>query len=98
MAASAPSSSRRTTGTGTVNYTVLDVTEANEKREVDAYIAAYAKGGEQGRNLPDPDTRHSTKPSSSAPRAEPTSGRGGKAAPGQSVRDEDDRRAPAAVK
>lgn len=31
---------------GTVNYTVLDVTDANEKREVEAYIAAYAKGGE----------------------------------------------------
>lgn len=31
---------------GTVNYTVLDVTDTNEKREVDAYIAAYAKGGE----------------------------------------------------
>jgi Mannosyl-glycoprotein endo-beta-N-acetylglucosaminidase len=34
-------------GTGTVNYTVLDVTDSNEKREVDAYIAAYAKGGEK---------------------------------------------------
>jgi len=32
---------------GTVNYTVLDVNEAAAKREVDAYIAAYAKGGEQ---------------------------------------------------
>jgi hypothetical protein len=32
---------------GTVNYTVLDVNEANEKREVDAYIAAYAKGGQR---------------------------------------------------
>jgi hypothetical protein len=31
---------------GTVNYTVLDVNAASEKREVDAYIAAYAKGGE----------------------------------------------------
>ena len=31
---------------GTVNYTVLDVNETSEKREVDAYIAAYAKGGE----------------------------------------------------
>ncbi len=39
-------------GTGTVNYTVLDVTEANEKREVDAYIAAYAKGGEQVGTFP----------------------------------------------
>ena len=32
---------------GTVNYTVLDVNEASEKREVDAYIAAYAKGGQK---------------------------------------------------
>ena len=39
-------------GTGTVNYTVLDVTEANEKREVDAYIAAYAKGGENVGTFP----------------------------------------------
>ena len=31
---------------GMVNYTVLDVNEASEKREVEAYIAAYAKGGE----------------------------------------------------
>jgi hypothetical protein len=28
------------------NYTVLDVNEGSEKREADAYIAAYAKGGE----------------------------------------------------
>jgi hypothetical protein len=28
------------------NYTVLDVNEGAEKREADAYIAAYAKGGE----------------------------------------------------
>ena len=40
------------TGTGAVNYTVLDVTEANEKREVDAYIAAYAKGGEKVGSFP----------------------------------------------
>ncbi len=39
-------------GTGTVNYTVLDVTESNEKREVDAYIAAYAKGGENVGSFP----------------------------------------------
>jgi hypothetical protein len=39
-------------GTGTVNYTVLDVTEANEKREIDAYIAAYAKGGERVGSFP----------------------------------------------
>jgi hypothetical protein len=32
---------------GTDNYTVLDVNEASEKREVDAYIAAYAKGGQR---------------------------------------------------
>jgi hypothetical protein len=29
------------------NYTVLDVNEGEEKREADAYIAAYAKGGQQ---------------------------------------------------
>jgi hypothetical protein len=29
-----------------VNYTVLDVNEGAEKREADAYIAAYAKGGQ----------------------------------------------------
>lgn len=37
----------RAKGKDIVNYTVLDVTEANEKREIDAYIAAYAKGGEK---------------------------------------------------
>jgi len=37
----------RATTQGTVNYTVLDVNETSEKREVDAYIAAYAKGGER---------------------------------------------------
>lgn len=30
-----------------VNYTVLDVNEGAEKREAEAYIAAYAKGGEK---------------------------------------------------
>lgn len=30
----------------TVNYTVLDVNEGAEKREADAYINAYAKGGQ----------------------------------------------------
>lgn len=30
---------------GGVNYTVLDVNEGAEKREADAYIAAYARGG-----------------------------------------------------
>ena len=30
----------------TTNYTVLDVNEGKEKRETEAYIAAYAKGGE----------------------------------------------------
>lgn len=29
-----------------VNYTVLDVNEGSEKKEADAYITAYAKGGE----------------------------------------------------
>jgi hypothetical protein len=28
-----------------INYTVLDVNEGSEKREADAYIAAYARGG-----------------------------------------------------
>ena len=31
----------------TTNYTVLDVNEGAEKREADAYINAYAKGGQQ---------------------------------------------------
>ena len=31
---------------GITNYTVLDVNEGAEKREADAYIKAYAKGGE----------------------------------------------------
>jgi len=42
----------KASGSGTVNYTVLDVTETNEKREVDAYIAAYAKGGERVGSFP----------------------------------------------
>jgi hypothetical protein len=29
-----------------VNYTVLDVNEGTEQRELEAYIAAYAKGGQ----------------------------------------------------
>ncbi len=29
-----------------INYTVLHVNEGSEKREAEAYIAAYAKGGE----------------------------------------------------
>ena len=29
---------------GLINYTVLDVNEGSEKRETEAYIAAYAKG------------------------------------------------------
>lgn len=33
-------------GDQTTNYTVLDVNEGTEKREADAYISAYAKGGE----------------------------------------------------
>jgi hypothetical protein len=39
-------------GGDTVNYTVLDVTDANEKREIDAYIQAYAKGGERIGSFP----------------------------------------------
>lgn len=31
---------------GVTNYTVLDVNDGSEKREADAYIGAYAKGGE----------------------------------------------------
>ena len=31
---------------GFINYTVLDVNEGSEKRETEAFIAAYAKGGE----------------------------------------------------
>lgn len=31
---------------GATNYTVLDVNEGAEKKEADAYISAYAKGGE----------------------------------------------------
>ncbi len=33
-------------GDQTTNYTVLDVNEGTEKREAEAYIAAYAKGGQ----------------------------------------------------
>lgn len=36
----------------TVNYTVLDVNEGAEKREADAYISAYAKGGEKVGEFP----------------------------------------------
>jgi hypothetical protein len=35
-----------------VNYTVLDVNETTEQREVDAYISAYAKGGEKVEAFP----------------------------------------------
>jgi hypothetical protein len=35
----------RAQGDDAVNYTVLDVNDGVEKREADAYIAAYAKGG-----------------------------------------------------
>jgi hypothetical protein len=42
----------KATGEGMDNYTVLDVNEANEKREVDAYIAAYAKGGQKVATFP----------------------------------------------
>ncbi len=37
----------RSKSDGYVNYTVLDVNEGVEKREAEAYIEAYAKGGEQ---------------------------------------------------
>lgn len=36
----------KATTDSTTNYTVLDVNEGREKREAEAYIAAYAKGGE----------------------------------------------------
>lgn len=36
----------------TVNYTVLDVNEGSEKREADAYINAYAKGGQSVGEFP----------------------------------------------
>ena len=36
----------------TVNYTVLDVHKGSEKREADAYIAAYAKGGKKIAEFP----------------------------------------------
>ncbi len=36
----------RSKSEGFTNYTVLDVNEGAEKREADAYIQAYAKGGE----------------------------------------------------
>ncbi len=36
----------RSKSEGFVNYTVLDVNEGAEKREAEAYIQAYAKGGE----------------------------------------------------
>ena len=79
-------------GTGTVNYTVLDVTEANEKREVDAYIAAYAKGGEKVGYVPDADegTQQSLR---ALPRGLSSCGRGGKAAPASRYATHDDRRA-----
>lgn len=38
------------------NYTVLDVNEGAEKREAEAYIAAYAKGGETVGEFSSPDT------------------------------------------
>ncbi len=37
-----------------INYTVLDVNEGSEKREADAYIAAYAKGGAVAGEFADP--------------------------------------------
>lgn len=44
----------RAAGDGAVNYTVLDVNEGNEKREAEAYIAAYAKGGSVAGEFPNP--------------------------------------------
>jgi hypothetical protein len=37
----------RSTTKGFINFTVLDVNDGQETRETDAYIAAYAKGGEK---------------------------------------------------
>lgn len=37
----------RSLAKGFVNFTVLDVNDGQESRETDAYIAAYAKGGEK---------------------------------------------------
>ncbi|MFM9939151.1 MAG: hypothetical protein ACKVP7_06610 [Hyphomicrobiaceae bacterium] len=39
---------------GGINYTVLDVNDGNERSEADAYIAAYAKGGEVAGEFPNP--------------------------------------------
>ena len=36
----------RATADQATNFTVLDVNEGAEKREAEAYIAAYAKGGQ----------------------------------------------------
>lgn len=41
-------------GDGSTNYTVLDVHAGKEKREAEAYIAAYAKGGETIGEFPSP--------------------------------------------
>lgn len=42
-------------GTGAeTNYTVLDVNEGAEKREAEAYISAYAKGGQTVAEFPSP--------------------------------------------
>lgn len=41
-------------GNGMTNFTVLDVHAGKEKREADAYIAAYAKGGETIAEFPSP--------------------------------------------
>ena len=37
----------RASGDQFTNFTVLDVNEGQETREVEAYIAAYAKGGQK---------------------------------------------------
>ncbi len=41
-------------GNGMTNFTVLDVHAGKEKREADAYIAAYAKGGKTIGEFPSP--------------------------------------------
>ena len=41
---------------GITNYTVLDVNAGKEKKEMEAYIAAYAKGGKSVGEYPSPQT------------------------------------------
>lgn len=58
-----------------MNYTVLDVNEGTEKREAEAYIAAYAKGGVIASRSP-AELRPSTRRSSSARKADAARGAG----------------------